>query len=108
MRRARDTSRAEVHQRGGAVMTSDRRVALVTGASRGVGRAAAVSLAKAGFDVVVTARTVREGFDVAHDGTRRALPGSVESTAELVRAEGREALAVGLDLTDPLSIGLAV
>jgi NAD(P)-dependent dehydrogenase (short-subunit alcohol dehydrogenase family) len=91
-------------------MATDRRVALVTGASRGVGRAIAVSLAKVGFDVAVTARTVREGsgFDISHDGTLRDLPGSVESTAAAVRAEGREALPVAMDLADPLSIGLAV
>jgi NAD(P)-dependent dehydrogenase (short-subunit alcohol dehydrogenase family) len=91
-------------------MTSERRVALVTGASRGVGRSIAVELAKVGFDVAVTARTVREGsgFDISHDGSVRDLPGSVESTAELVRAEGREALPVAMDLADPLSIGLAV
>ncbi len=75
-----------------------------------MGRAIAVSLAKAGFDVVVTARTVKEGdgFDVSHDGSVRALPGSIESTVDAVRAEGREALAVAMDLADPLSIGLAV
>ena len=91
-------------------MTSDRRVALVTGASRGVGRSIAIELAKVGFDVAVTARTVREGsgFDISHDGTMRDLPGSVESTAAAVRQQGREALPVAMDLADPLSIGLAV
>jgi NAD(P)-dependent dehydrogenase (short-subunit alcohol dehydrogenase family) len=91
-------------------MTSERRVALVTGASRGVGRSIAIELAKVGFDVAVTARTVREGsgFDISHDGTLRDLPGSVESTAAAVREQGREALPVAMDLADPLSIGLAV
>jgi len=90
-------------------MTSDRKVALVTGASRGVGKSAAVCLARAGFDVAVAARTLTEGTgsDVAHDGTVRPLPGSVASTAELVRAEGTRALQVAMDLADPASVASA-
>ncbi|HLN16189.1 MAG TPA: SDR family oxidoreductase [Acidimicrobiales bacterium] len=85
-------------------------MAFVTGASRGVGKAAALSLAGAGFDVVVTARTVREGegVDRSHDGTLRPLPGSIESTATEVEAKGRQALALPLDLLDPVAIGTAV
>ncbi|TMB51496.1 MAG: SDR family NAD(P)-dependent oxidoreductase [Deltaproteobacteria bacterium] len=37
---------------------AERRVAFVTGASRGIGRACALELARRGLDVVVTARTV--------------------------------------------------
>ena len=82
----------------------DRRVAFVTGASRGIGKASALALAKAGFDVVVTARTVREGQ--AADGS--SLPGSIETTAELVEAAGRRALPLRLDLLDRGSIDAAV
>ena len=39
---------------------TDTPVAVVTGASRGIGRAGALALAEAGFDVVVSARTVKE------------------------------------------------
>ena len=38
-----------------------RRVTVVTGASRGIGKASALALAERGFDVAITARTRREG-----------------------------------------------
>ncbi len=47
------------------------RIALVTGASRGIGRAAAIALAKAGAHVILTARTVG-GLEEADDEIREA------------------------------------
>ncbi len=82
----------------------NRKVAFVTGASRGIGRACAIALAESGFDVVVTARTVREGQTA--DG--RPLPGSIETTAEEVRKRGREALAIRLDLLERDTIDAAI
>ena len=81
-----------------------RKVAFVTGASRGIGRASAIALASVGFDIVVTARTMQEGRSA--DG--RPLPGSVETTASEVRALGRDALALRVDLLDRASIDTAV
>ena len=69
-----------------------RRVAVVTGASRGIGRQLAVDLAKNGFDVACVARSSRE--------QPSKLPGTVDATADLVRLAGREALAVSLDVRD--------
>jgi NAD(P)-dependent dehydrogenase (short-subunit alcohol dehydrogenase family) len=88
------------------------RVALVTGASRGIGKAIAVSLAEAGFDVAILARTLQEGEQREHSSTLKAsdtsaLPGSLTSTAELVRAAGREALVLQGDLLDFASLGAA-
>src|SRR5437773_2063413 len=82
---------------------AERRVAFVTGASRGIGRACALELARRGLDVVVTARTVTGAERLEHSSTVKKsatnpLPGSLEATAREARALGAEALVVKLDL----------
>ena len=82
---------------------AERRVAFVTGASRGIGRACALELARRGFDVVVAARTVTGAERLEHSSTVKKslttpLPGSLEATAREARALGAEALVVKLDL----------
>ena len=83
----------------------DRPVAFVTGASRGIGKACSVHLARAGFDVAVSARTVQEGEQREHSSTVQRsdtspLPGSLSATAALVADAGGEALIVAADLLD--------
>src|SRR2546430_17272047 len=58
-----------------------RRIAWVTGGSRGVGRGVAVALGQAGWVVYVTARS-------SADGRTGHLPGTVEEAAEAVTAGG--------------------
>ncbi len=70
----------------------DGRVALVTGASRGIGRSLAIQLAAAGARVAAAAR------DEA----------SLEETLMLIRAEGGEAIPVVVDLRDRAEIERAV
>jgi NAD(P)-dependent dehydrogenase (short-subunit alcohol dehydrogenase family) len=73
-------------------------VALVTGASRGVGRGIAVSLGAAGWTVWVTARSNRASGSTSH------LPGTVEDTAEAVDAAGGAGVAWACDHSDSESI----
>ena len=75
---------------------------MVTGASRGIGRACALALAGAGYDVAVTARTVTEGT------SDEGLPGSLATTAAEIEALGARSLAVPLDLLDRESLVPAV
>jgi NAD(P)-dependent dehydrogenase (short-subunit alcohol dehydrogenase family) len=95
------------------LLSDDRRVAFVTGASRGIGKAIAHALAAAGYDVAITARTVNEGEAREHSSTVKQsnttpLPGSLSSTAQLIEAEGRAAMVLPADLTDFASLDAAV
>lgn len=69
------------------------KVAFVTGASRGIGKAVAIELARLGYDVAVTARTVNAGEQREHSSTISAtdvspLPGSLSETAALIEKRG--------------------
>ena len=86
-----------------------RRVALVTGASRGIGKATALALAERGLDVAITARTQREGEGIDDSDTAgRVMPGSLETTAALIEDRGARALSVPMDLLDRSSLSAAV
>jgi len=71
-------------------------VAVVTGASRGIGKRLCIDLAAAGWDVVCVARTSQ-----AAPGK---LPGTIEETAAGVVRAGRRAMPVGLDVQNEAGV----
>jgi citronellol/citronellal dehydrogenase len=71
------------------------RVALITGASRGIGRALALGLAGQGCNIVIAAKSAQS--------TER-LPGSVHTVAQEVEALGVQALPVQVDVRDEAQI----
>jgi NAD(P)-dependent dehydrogenase (short-subunit alcohol dehydrogenase family) len=68
------------------------KVAVVTGASRGIGKRLSVDLAGTGYDVVCTARSSSD--------SPGKLPGTIDETASMVEAAGGRAMPVALDVRD--------
>ena len=71
-------------------------VAIITGASRGLGQYCALGFAKEGAKVAVAARTV--------EATEKGLPGTIYHTADLINEAGGEALPVVCNVADQASI----
>ena len=72
---------------------------LITGASRGIGRAIGVACARQGANVVIAAKTVRP---------HPRLPGTIHDAAEEMERAGGKALAVECDLREEAQIAAAV
>lgn len=75
-----------------------KKVAVVTGASRGVGKGVALGLGEAGATVYVTGRTVKNNTDA------EKLGGTVFQTAEEVTALGGRGIAIPCDHTDDAQV----
>jgi citronellol/citronellal dehydrogenase len=80
-------------------MRLDGKVAIVTGSSRGLGKAIALGLAKEGANIVVSARTEVENPQ---------LPGTIHKTTEEIQALKRRALPIRCDVSSEQSVNIMV
>lgn len=76
-----------------------RKVAFITGATRGIGKACGLKLAREGWNIVVAGRSTTE---------HPKLPGTIYTAAEEMRALGAEALPLHCNVVEQESIDLAV
>jgi 3-oxoacyl-[acyl-carrier protein] reductase len=77
------------------------RTALVTGASRGIGRYIAQRLASAGATVVVVARSMDQSVARERRKPEQVMPGTLLETVALIESAGGRAIALGCDLLVP-------
>jgi NAD(P)-dependent dehydrogenase (short-subunit alcohol dehydrogenase family) len=77
------------------------KAALVTGASRGIGRAIAQRLASAGAVVAITARSMETEATSIRSNTEKIVPGTLAETLALIEGAGGKAIALAADLENP-------
>ena len=93
------------------LVKSHKPVALITGASRGIGAAAAESFSRAGWSVAITARTQTDNQQLDHQLRRMdggLLAGSLATTAERLQLLGGEVFVQAMDLMQPDSLSAAI
>lgn len=85
----------DAKRKGVTVSTLQGKVAVITGASRGIGRAIALGLARAGCNIVIAAKSTT---------STSKLPGSIFTVAAEVEALGAQALPIAVDVRDDSQI----